>query len=79
LIATIARLLCRGLTLQNQYLREENRILKSKVKGCIRFDDDERRSLVDAAVAMGRERSRLGTIHCDEDLGGLLKSYRRVA
>jgi hypothetical protein len=49
-IATIARLLCRELALQNEYLRLENKILKSKVKGRIRFTDDERRSLVDAAL-----------------------------
>ena len=53
-IATIARLLCRELTLHNEYLRLENKILKSKIKGRIRFTDDERRSLVDAALAMGR-------------------------
>jgi len=41
-IATVARLLCRELTLENEYLRLENRILKSKVEGRIRFTDDER-------------------------------------
>ncbi|MFC1805524.1 integrase core domain-containing protein [Planctomycetota bacterium] len=55
LIATVARLLCRELTLQNEYLQVENRILKSKVKGQLRFTDDERRSLVAAALAMGRK------------------------
>ena len=54
-IATIARLLCRELTLQNEYLRLENEILKSRLPGRIRFTDDERRSLVDAALAMGRK------------------------
>ena len=54
-IATIARLLCRELTLQNEYLRLENKILKSKIKGRIRFTDDERISLVDAALAMCRK------------------------
>ena len=54
-IATIARLLCRELTLQNEYLCLENKILKSKIKGRIRFTNDERRSLVDAALAMGRK------------------------
>ena len=54
-IATVARLLCRELTLQNEYLRAENKLLKSKIKGRIRFTDDERRTLVDAAVAMGRK------------------------
>ena len=41
------------LTLQNEYLRLENKILKSRLPGRIRFTDDERRSLVDAALAMG--------------------------
>ena len=54
-IATVARLLCRELTLQNEYLHAENRILKSKIKGHIRFTDNDRRSLVDAALAMGRK------------------------
>lgn len=54
IIATVARLLCRELTLQNEYLRAENRILKSRIRGRIRFTDEERRSLVDAALAMGR-------------------------
>ena len=54
-IATIARLLCRELTLQNEYLRLENKVLKSRLPGRIRFTDDERRSLVDAALAMGRK------------------------
>ncbi len=54
-IATVARLLCRELVLQNEYLRTENKILTSRIKGRIRFSDDERRSLVDAALAMGRK------------------------
>ena len=53
-IATVARLLCRELTLQNEYLRLENRTLKEKVLGRIRFTDEERRSLAEAALAMGR-------------------------
>ena len=32
IIATITRLLCRELTLQNEYLRQENKIFKSKIK-----------------------------------------------
>ena len=54
-IATVARLLCRELTLQNEYLRAENKILKGKLKGRIHFTDDERRTLVDAALAIGRK------------------------
>ena len=54
-IATIVRILCRELTLQNEYFRLENKILKSKIVGRICFTDDERRSLVDAALAMGRK------------------------
>jgi putative transposase len=53
-IATVARLLCRELTLQNEYLRLENRVLKEKVSGRIHFTDEERYSLVEAALAMGR-------------------------
>jgi len=58
LIATIARLLCRELTLQNEYLRQENKLLRSKIGGRIRFNDEERRSLVSAAVAMGNKLMR---------------------
>jgi hypothetical protein len=53
-IATVARLLCRELTLENEYLRLENRILKEKVSGRLRFSDEERRSLAQAALALGR-------------------------
>ena len=55
LIATVARLLCRELTLQNEYLRRENKVLKSKINKRINFTDDERRTLVDAALALGRD------------------------
>jgi len=55
LIVTIIRLLCRELTLQNEYLKVENKILKSKIKKRTVFTDDERRTLVDAALAMGRD------------------------
>lgn len=58
-IATVARLLCRELTLQNEYLKLENRILKEKVSGRLRFSDEERRSLAEAALALGRSRSGL--------------------
>ena len=54
-IATITRLLCRQLTLQNEYLKAENKILKSKIKKRIVFTDDERRTLVEAALAMGKD------------------------
>ena len=54
LIATMARLLAKELVLHNEYLKVENKILKSKIKGRILFTDEERRSLVDAALAMGR-------------------------
>lgn len=55
IIATITRLLCRKLTLQNEYLRHENKILKSKIKKRIVFTEDERRTLVESALAMGRD------------------------
>ncbi|MCJ7750107.1 MAG: hypothetical protein MUQ65_03280 [Armatimonadetes bacterium] len=53
-IATVARLLCREPTLQNEYLRPENRILTEKVSGRIRFTDEERQTLAEAALAMDR-------------------------
>ncbi len=43
------------LTLHNEYLRQENKILKSKIKKRIVFTDDERRTLLEAALAMGRD------------------------
>ena len=44
LIATVARVSCRKLTLQNEYLQLENRILRSKVTGRLRFTDDRAES-----------------------------------
>ena len=58
LVATVAQLLHKGLVAQVEYLRLENRTLKSKVPGRIRFTDEERRSLVDAALAMGGKAMR---------------------
>jgi hypothetical protein len=58
IIATITRLLCRELTLQNEYLRAENRILRSKIRKGIDFTDEDRRTLVDAALAMGKKLMR---------------------
>ena len=55
IIAMITRLLCRELMLQNEYLRQENKILKSKIQKRIVFAEDERRTLVEAAMALGRE------------------------
>jgi len=54
IIATVARLLCRELNLQNEYLRLENRTLQGETPGRLRFTDEERRSLAEAALAMGR-------------------------
>ncbi|MFC1805406.1 integrase core domain-containing protein [Planctomycetota bacterium] len=58
LIATIARVLCREVTLENEYLRVQYEVVRSKVPGRIRFTDEERRRLVDAALAMGRKAMR---------------------
>ena len=56
--ATVVRHLCREVTLQNEYLRAENRILKSRVQGRIRFSEEERRSLTDVALALGGKLMR---------------------
>jgi hypothetical protein len=53
-IATVARLLCRELTLQNEHLRLEDGVLKEKAPGRVPFTDEERRSLAEASLAMGR-------------------------
>ena len=53
-IATVARLLCREVTLQNEYLLLENRTFKSNIPGRLRFTDEERRSSREAVLAMGR-------------------------
>lgn len=58
LVALIARLLCRELTQENEYLRTENRILRSKLLRRIPFTDEERRALVDAALEMNRKLMR---------------------
>ena len=58
LIATMARLLCREQTLEAEYLRVQCEVVRSKVPGRIRFTDEERRRLVDAALAMGRKAMR---------------------
>ncbi len=46
LIATIALLLCQVLTLRNEYLQQENKVLRSRIGRRVRFTDHERRSLV---------------------------------
>ena len=58
IIATITRLLSRELTFQNEYLRQENKLLKSKINKRIVFTDNERRILVEAAMAMGKRTYR---------------------
>ena len=58
LIATIARVLSRDETLRAEYFRVQYEVVRSKVPGRIRFTDEERRRLVDAALAMGRKAMR---------------------
>ena len=58
LIATIARVLCREVTLEAEHLRVQYEVVRSKVPGRIRFTDEERRRLVDAALAVGRKAMR---------------------
>jgi hypothetical protein len=54
IIAAITRLLCRELILQNEYLRAENKILKSKIGRGVDFTDEDRRTLVNAALQWAR-------------------------
>ena len=41
IIATITRLLCRELTIQNEYLRRDNKILSSRINKRIGFTGDK--------------------------------------
>ncbi len=58
LIATVARLLHRDLVLQVEYLRVQYDVVRSRIRGRIRFTFEERRPLVGAALAMGRRAMR---------------------
>ena len=58
LIATVARVLHGELVLQLEYRRVQYEVVRSKVPGRIRFTDEERRRLVDAALTMGRQAMR---------------------
>ena len=49
IIATMTRLLCRELTLQNEYLRPKNEILSSKINKRSVFAEDEWRSCKSAS------------------------------
>ena len=60
-IATVARLLCRELTFENEYLRLENRILKEKVSRRIRFANEERRPLMRMSSARENALRVLGS------------------
>ncbi len=54
----VAQLLCRELTQENECLRTEHRILRSKLPRRIPFTDEERRALADAALVMSRKLMR---------------------
>jgi len=73
LIATVARVLCREVTLEAEYLRVQYEVVRSKVPGRIRFTDEDRRRLVDAALAMGQKATRCcrarAWSHCEPPTG----------
>ena len=54
MLAYITGTVDQELLLRNEYLAAENRILKAKVKGRIRFTDPERRTLARIAQKLGR-------------------------
>ena len=57
LIATVARVLCREVTLENEYLRVQCEVVRSKVPGRIRFTDQERNTAPLCTTACRRTRS----------------------
>jgi hypothetical protein len=75
LTVTVARLLCRELTLQNKRsdtIKQGSlyQVAGNHVPATV---GDE------PAARTGRGDQRPGAVHCDELLGGLLKSYRSAA
>ncbi len=64
IIATITRLLCRELTLQNACLKVENKILKSKIKKRLLFTDEERQLLTESALATGKDLMNKISFYC---------------
>ena len=77
LVATVSRLVHRELVAENEYLRVENRVVKSKAPGRVRFTDEERRRLVDAALAMGRKAMRSVVTIVKPDT--ILRWHRKLA
>ena len=65
-VATVARLLCRELTLRNEYLRVENRVLRSKLPGRIGFTDAD-----PVVPGPGPPRTHGGSRHRSDDHGGV--------
>ena len=59
-MTTLARLLCRELTLHSDYLRVENKILRSKLPKRTSFTDDVRQH----AASWLSARSIAGKEHC---------------
>jgi hypothetical protein len=43
------------LLLRNEYLAAENRILRGQIKGRLRLNDGERRTLAEIAMRLGRK------------------------
>ena len=59
-----------------EYLKTENEILKSPLKGRLRLSDDDRRRLADPPKDVG---STEGKLRRRERLGGMLNYYYRDA
>ncbi len=55
LLAYITGSLDKELLTRNEYLAEENRILRNQVKGRLRLSDAERRSLAEIGQRLGRK------------------------
>ena len=59
-----------------EYLRKEVGILRSNVPGRAHFPDEERRSLVDAALAMGHKAMRAVVSIVKPDT--ILRTHRKL-
>ena len=63
IIATVTRLLCRELPLQNEYLRQENKVLKSKINNLAGYHSFEKSRHIHIRRIARRDSSLVYTSH----------------
>ena|ERR1017187_5790289 len=71
LITTIQKLFSEDLAKENDFLRQENKILRSKLGKRVPLTEVDRRTLVRHL----EQPAPLASVRCDATLGGLLNHY----